>query len=115
MRERLAFMYLSLGGRIGRRDYWVYFVVPAVVLTLLRLLPGFYEGSPLEIAALLIVAWPVIAVQAKRWHDLDFSGWWILINAVPVAGWVIALFANGFLPGTRGENQYGEEPSEAQD
>ena len=110
MRERLAFMYLSLGGRIGRRDYWLYFVLPAFAVLLLRWLPGFFAGSLLEIALILIVAWPAIAVQAKRWHDLDFSGWWILVNAVPVAGWLIALAVNGFLSGTRGENRYGDDP-----
>lgn len=115
MRERLAFIYLSVGGRIGRRDYWVYFVLPAVAFGLLRLAPGFFEGSPLEIVLIVIIAWPAIAVQAKRWHDLDFSAWCILVNAVPVAGWLIALVVNGFLPGTRGENQYGEDPAESED
>ena len=110
MRERLSFMYLSHGGRIGRRDYWLFFVVPAVLLVLLRSVPGSFAGSGLETLLIVVVLWPAICVQTKRWHDVDLSGWWVLVNAVPVAGWLMAWFINGFLPGTRGENQYGEEP-----
>jgi uncharacterized membrane protein YhaH (DUF805 family) len=35
-----------------------------------------------------VVLWSSFAVQAKRWHDRDKSGWWILINitAVPLTG-----------------------------
>ena len=103
-------MYLSVGGRIGRQDYWLFFVLPAVLFGLLRLVPGFF-GSVLETALIVVVLWPAICVHAKRWHDLDLSGWWVLVNVVPVAGWLLAFVVNGFLPGTGGENRYGPEPA----
>ncbi|MFQ5760974.1 MAG: DUF805 domain-containing protein, partial [Acidiferrobacterales bacterium] len=45
--------------------------------------------------------------RRKRWHDIDMSGWWQLVNLIPVVGSFIALVANGFLPGTDGENHFG--------
>jgi uncharacterized membrane protein YhaH (DUF805 family) len=105
MRDRLAYMYLSLGGRIRRRDYWLYFVLPTLVLSGL-----FYDAGPFRTVVAVFILWPAIAVQAKRWHDQDFSAWWVLVNLVPVVGWGIALVLNGFAPGTQGENQYGPDP-----
>ena len=39
----------------------------------------------------LLSVWITLAVQVKRWHDLSKSGWWALINLIPVVGaiWVI--------------------------
>jgi uncharacterized membrane protein YhaH (DUF805 family) len=111
VRDRLSFMYLSFGGRIRRRDYWRFFVLPALVLALLRTYVGALQGGALETLVAVLVLWPAIAVQVKRWHDQDFSGWWVLVNLVPVIGWLIAVVLNGFAAGTRGENQYGPEPS----
>jgi uncharacterized membrane protein YhaH (DUF805 family) len=61
----------------------------------------------LVIAAL---AWPNFAVQAKRWHDVNKSAWWILINALPIVGWLIGLWENGFASGDVGDNKYGPDP-----
>lgn len=44
--------------------------------------------------------WPALAVSVKRWHDRDRSGWWLLLNLMPVVGWLWALVGNGLLRGT---------------
>ena len=49
-------------------------------------------------------------VYIKRFHDRDKSGWWVLLNLVPVIGWLWALIDNGFLRGTDGPNRFGENP-----
>ena len=49
-------------------------------------------------------------VSVKRWHDRDRSGWWVLLNLLPVIGWLWALVDNGFVRGTRGPNRYGADP-----
>lgn len=43
-----------------------------------------------------------IVAGIKRSHDFDYCGWWILIPF-----WMLAAL---FIPGTKGKNQYGEEP-----
>jgi len=62
----------------------------------------------------LIVAtiWCTLAVQAKRSHDLNRSGYWVLIHLLPIAGSLFALVELGFNAGTEGENRYGEDPLE---
>jgi uncharacterized membrane protein YhaH (DUF805 family) len=58
----------------------------------------------------LITFWVVLAAGVKRFHDRDKSGWWVLINLIPVAGPVWYLIECGFLPGTAGANKYGPDP-----
>ena len=64
---------------------------------------------------MLIITWPALAVQAKRWHDIDKSAWWILINFIPLIGTMWALTALGLREGNQGENKYGKDPLEGVD
>jgi uncharacterized membrane protein YhaH (DUF805 family) len=58
----------------------------------------------------LLLLWPAVAVSVKRWHDRNRSGWWILINLLPIIGWAWALIENGLLRGTAGPNRFGADP-----
>jgi uncharacterized membrane protein YhaH (DUF805 family) len=59
----------------------------------------------------LVILWPSLAVSVKRWHDVDKSGWWVLIGLVPAIGGLIALVFNGFIAGTPGPNRFGSPPA----
>ena len=52
---------------------------------------------------------PSLAVQVRRFHDQDKSGWFVLLGLIPYAGGLI-LFIFMLLEGTRGPNQYGADP-----
>ena len=64
------------------------------------------------LVGLLVLPFLVMAiiVQVKRWHDLNKSGWWVLINLVPCIGGLWSLVECGFITGTRGPNQFGPDP-----
>jgi uncharacterized membrane protein YhaH (DUF805 family) len=47
-------------------------------------------------------------MQVKRWHDLDKSGWMVLVNFIPLIGMLYSLLTLGFQPGTAGPNKYGD-------
>ena len=67
-------------------------------------------GSSALFVHLVILAHllPVLAVTARRLHDLRWSGWFTLLNLVPVLGFVLLLLV---LPrGERGPNRYGTDP-----
>jgi uncharacterized membrane protein YhaH (DUF805 family) len=99
-------------GRIPRRTYWLWGVLGllgvAIGLWLLLGIVGL-GGRQIEIAINLALLWPGLAVSVKRWHDRNKSGWWVLINLVPLLGFVWALVENGFLRGTAGPNRFGED------
>ena len=102
----------SFKGRINRAKYWIiHLLITAVtVIFLIR-----FPNSPVVInntgvSALLFfyvifVAWIGLAINVKRWHDLDKSGWSELTR-------IMAFFELGFRRGTYGPNRFGPDPLE---
>ena len=116
-------LLFSFEGRVGRGAYWGLVVVSVVlfgglgafsVMSALNSPDPAAAGGGVSIAmmiASLLFLWPALAIQAKRWHDVDKSAWWILINLVPAVGGLIALVFNGFVAGTPATNRFGPAPS----
>ena len=112
-------LLFSFEGRVGRGAYWGLVVVSVVlfgglgafsVMSALNSPDPAAAGGGVSIAmmiASLLFLWPALAIQAKRWHDVDKSAWWILINLVPAVGGLVALVFNGFIAGTPGTNRFG--------
>lgn len=57
----------------------------------------------------LAVFFPTLAVTVRRLHDINRSGWWYLLNFIPVIG-VLIIFIFLLLDSTPGDNNYGENP-----
>lgn len=107
-----AQLLLGLRGRIPRRTFWAWGVVaPLLLSAYITLLTGIagVRSAQVESALNAILLWPALAVSVKRWHDRDKSGWWVLIQLLPVIGTLWALVENGFLRGTAGPNRYGDD------
>mgnify|MGYP000202236192 FL=1 len=114
----IKWLLFSFDGRLNRLPYW------GVVLLMLLLGAGFNfsvgdfgPGRPmttgpaiLESLVFLLFLWVGLAVQIKRWHDRDKSGWWALLNLIPVIGTLWILIECGFLRGTYGGNRFGPDP-----
>ncbi len=104
----LGWLLFSFNGRINRMWYWLSWIgfVPlafmAMAIATNEEILELYRG-----VMVLVMVWPMLAVQVKRWHDLDMSGWWLWVTLTPTVGAPIALVMNGFLPGTQGENHFG--------
>lgn len=72
--------YLSPSGRLSRREYWLYgFLVILIANILIGWIPIIGQIFT------LVTSWASIAIAAKRFHDVDRSGWWMLAPAVPMA------------------------------
>lgn len=105
-------LYISLRGRINRKTYWLAMLslfVPSFFAEMMK-----YSTDDVMVGLGSIVSttliWPYFAVQIKRWHDRSKSGWWCLINLIPI-GPIWALIELGFLKGTPCANFYGLPPS----
>jgi len=111
-------LLFSFNGRINRLPYWIVTVILTGAGSVFGKPAAQYgPDNPMTVGPALITLitfafslWVGLAVQVKRWHDLDKSGWWALVNLVPVIGWIWALFQCGFMPGTTGENRFGADP-----
>jgi uncharacterized membrane protein YhaH (DUF805 family) len=98
-------------GRLTRLPWWI-----ATILTTLGMgvVSAAIFGIPRPSALFLVLLvppliWISIATQIKRWHDRDKSGWWFLVNFLPIIGWLWVLIECGFLEGTAGANRFGDD------
>jgi uncharacterized membrane protein YhaH (DUF805 family) len=103
----------SFRGRVGRLQFWFTSLILFGILIVLKVVgksTGAGPGALILLVLMLPIIWVSLAVGVKRWHDRDKSGWWTLINLVPIVGSIWALVENGFLKGTSGENRFGADP-----
>ena len=91
-------------------------VIIGVALSILDALIGTYDSSTglglLNSVYGLAVLVPSLAVSVRRLHDIDRTGWWVLIALVPVVG-AIVLIVFHVLDSTPGPNRYGPNPKAA--
>ncbi|MEA3503287.1 MAG: DUF805 domain-containing protein, partial [Actinomycetota bacterium] len=108
----------SFEGRINRLKYWLNSLIPLVIvfLSVIPVIVTAKEGQGASgFASLLMMAgwaaaiWISLAIQVKRWHDLDQSGWWVLLGFVPYVN-IIVMIILGFIKGTVGRNRFGDDP-----
>ncbi|WP_419901350.1 DUF805 domain-containing protein [Kiloniella sp.] len=107
-----SWFLFSATGRISRSDYWLRYFLPSigVYFVFLLIVPKIGQGHVVGVITIIFIIFALyiaIAVSIKRWHDIDKSGWWILIIFVPVIGGLWALIENGFLVGNNGPNRFG--------
>ncbi|MBP0462554.1 DUF805 domain-containing protein [Roseomonas sp. PWR1] len=123
--------WFSFQGRIRRKTWWLAYVLPLVALSIVASVidislgfvtftedampeDGFAVSAqgigPFSLLALIPSLWGGLAGQVKRWHDRDKSGWWVLINLIPLVGPIWALIETAFLSGTPGPNRFGPDP-----
>ncbi|MFO7852623.1 MAG: DUF805 domain-containing protein [Bacteroidota bacterium] len=108
--------YADFSGRARRKEYWMFVlfnIIFAFVLGFIDGLVGLYSpevgigvlGGLYSLAVLI----PGLAVSVRRLHDVEKSGWMILIVLIPIIGaiWLLVLMLNDSDPG---ENQYGPNP-----
>jgi uncharacterized membrane protein YhaH (DUF805 family) len=98
--------YANFSGRAIRSEYWwwvLFAIIASIVLGVVDYILGVQLlGSIFSLATLI----PGIAVGVRRLHDLDKSGWWLLIAFIPLIGFILLIywFAQ---PGTPGPNRFG--------
>ncbi|MCQ9426483.1 DUF805 domain-containing protein [Pseudomonas sp. LJDD11] len=100
-------------GRSSVREFVYYSVFLLTILGgLVYLVFDSATQLPEQVVELFILlnVLPNLALTVRRLHDLDKSGWWILISLVPVAG-PLTLWLMIFFPGSQGANRHGAAPS----
>jgi uncharacterized membrane protein YhaH (DUF805 family) len=116
--------YADFSGRSRRKEYWMFTLGVALLYGSLAImmLGGLDESSGdfspvsgffliLWIVAGLAIIVPAVAVQVRRFHDQDKSGWFVLLNLIPYIGGLVVLVMM-CLEGTKGPNRFGADPKE---
>jgi uncharacterized membrane protein YhaH (DUF805 family) len=107
--------YADFSGRARRTEYWM-FVLFNVIFTIAGAILGLLIGGIAGYAAIvglyaLAIIIPSLAVAVRRLHDLNKSGWNILLGLIPLVGGIILLVFY-CTEGTPGDNNWGPNPKE---
>ncbi|MEW6255480.1 MAG: DUF805 domain-containing protein [Pseudomonadota bacterium] len=106
--------YATFSGRTSRAGFWLYtlfyFIIMSVAGVLDSLVVGIdvSDGGPITAIVSLIHFVPGIAIGVRRLHDIDRTGWWLLIAFTGIG--IIVLFIFNVLAGTVGPNRFGPDP-----
>src|SRR6267378_82668 len=103
-RQQILF---SLDGRIKRSTYWTYALLLSPVWIGSRLIDFAYSGKDgiFFFLGTAICFWPAVALNVKRCHDRDRSGWFYLVAFIPLVNlWYLVEI--GFFSGTPGRNRF---------
>lgn len=117
--------YADFSGRSRHKEYWMFALLLMVVGVTLTIVTGGFSsmmdptsmvgnatmgaGSIILGLFYLAIFIPALAVQVRRFHDQDKSGWLVLLNFIPFLGGLI-VFIFMCLDGTRGDNRFGPDP-----
>ncbi len=105
--------YVNFSDRSSRSAFWFWVLfaclVSIVAGTLDYVLFPHMDFSPLQSLVGLALFLPGLAISVRRLHDLDKSGWWVLLNFIPLIG-IIILIVWFCMRGTVGSNRFGPDP-----
>ena len=95
--------YANFLDRACRSEFWYWTLFVFVGEIVARTI-----GRPVFQLFFLAVLLPSLSVTVRRLHDLDRSGWWMLLDLVPLVGWII-LLVWFCAKGTDGPNSFGPD------
>ena len=117
--------YADFSGRATRQEYWTFYLFQFLVSIGLGILTGigfailaagssggWVLAGPAGLAFLgfsLYTLIPMLAAGARRLHDRDMSGWFLLLGLIPYIGGIIVIVLL-VLPGDEHENRFGPVP-----
>jgi len=107
--------YFGFRGRTRRREFWWAFLFNIIASLIAAFLDGFILGyydnpeySSLFTWIYLLASFlPLLAIQARRLHDTNKSGWWVFLSLVPVLN--IAYLVWLATDGDKGDNRFGKD------
>lgn len=99
-------------GRASQGAYWWFALFNVLVVIVLYIIVFAIAATTKSFYGFILVGiygivafFPGLALEIRRLHDTDRSGWWIFISLVPFVGgiWLLVLMC---LDGTPGPNRY---------
>jgi uncharacterized membrane protein YhaH (DUF805 family) len=104
--------FANSAGRASRSEYWYWtlfsLLIDVVSLAADRAFFPTSEWGPIGIATSLWLLLPSVAVSMRRLHDINRTGYWVLlvftiVGLIPIIIWALQ-------KGTDGDNDYGPDP-----
>jgi uncharacterized membrane protein YhaH (DUF805 family) len=100
--------YVNFSGRAARSEFWFWMLFSFLANLVAGIIDAVLGTAFIGLIVSLALLLPGIAVSARRLHDLDRTGWWLLIAFTGVG--IILLIVWDCMKGTTGPNSHGPNP-----
>jgi uncharacterized membrane protein YhaH (DUF805 family) len=103
--------FFTLKGRTNRQKYFLQVLIPTFISVFGNALISDAGGEAAGFGALLLLTGGILSIfpGTRRLHDINASGWYLLLSLVPLVNFILGLTLL-FKKGTEGPNQYGPDP-----
>ncbi len=109
--------YADFNGRARRSEYWWFYLAYVLVIFTVSAISEFQTSQSGQLGVISFLAGlvvlgtflPMLAVQVRRLHDIDKSGWNILWFVIPLVGFILTIVWY-CRRGTVGDNRFGPDP-----
>jgi len=100
--------YVNFTDRACRSEYWYWILFVFIGFVVTEIIDAVIGRPIFYTVFTLAVLIPNIAIGVRRLHDLDRSGWWLLLSFIPLVGAIILIvwFCSR---GTDGPNRFGAD------
>lgn len=119
--SKLINYFFEAKGRLGRMEFFIRQCAlggVAIGLSLLvfvmeygvssmKALYLYSAVSAIGVISVVIMVYASFCLMVRRLHDMDLSGWFILLFFIPYLGILLQL-PLFFIPGTKGKNDFGQ-------
>ena len=103
--------YFNFEGRASRYEFWWFWLIAIIISCICSCIDsiiGFAICSGIVSLALLL---PNLGIAVRRLHDINRSGWWLLLSLIPLIGTIILLIW-AIQKGDESANDFGEVPTD---
>lgn len=111
VRSAIQEHYCDFNGRASRSDYWWFALFTFILGAVFNIL-GIFIGDVAQIISLIVslaLLLPSLGLGVRRLHDINRSGWMLLIGLIPLIGAIILII--WFCKESQmTENEYGPVP-----
>ena len=98
--------YANFSGKSNRSEYWWWTLFVVVIYFALNFLGAIVPLLGIVTSLFgLVTLLPGLALGARRMHDIDKSGWYLLLWLLPIIGWIWFLIL-ACQRGTEGPNKH---------
>ena len=96
----------TFNGRASRSAYWWFALFLFIIAIVLDIVGAAAGTKAIQYLVDLVIFVLSLALQVRRLHDTNRSGFWWFIAIIPIVGSIVLLVFN-CLPGTPGPNKFG--------
>ena len=103
--------YANFSGRASRSEFWFFYLfiligsIVTIIVDVFMFSHSFDAWGPVNSIYQLLVILPSLAVSARRLHDNNRSGWYILLSVIPIVGFILIFWWSSL--GSNKKNRFG--------